>query len=451
MRAALLALAALAAPYAAFAAMEETVAGPEYDRSFLVRQALGTNYRELWKTPVEVPVLSLDHYAGGLSPTRTVGGGQTLGLALAGADGRSYTFRPVDKDASRHLGEGAQQSLAGEIFRDTTSAAHPASNVMVSPLARAAGVLHTTPRLVVMPDSPTLGEYRETFAGVLGTIDVFPQDASEAPPGFAGAEEILSTDDMFARIDANPQEHIDGPAYVRARLFDAFIGDWDRHGGNWRWARLPGRTQWVPLPEDRDLAFVSYEGIMLFWARLFDPRLITFEADYPSADGLTRQAAELDRRILSDVPQWIWEVTALDLTRRLDDDAIEAAILRMPVAYRERSGDELRTKLRERRDRLPSMADSLYAHLSREVDVHVTDVPEWIAVHWLPDGDLIVRVTEGREDDPWFERRFRRGETRRVRIVGPYGDDYVSYEGSRGFRGIRVEVVAPEEPDAEDG
>jgi hypothetical protein len=427
----------------ASAAMETAVAGAEYDRSFLGRQALGNNYRDLWKTPIQVPMLDLRHYAGGLRPVRTVGGGQTLGLALEGADGRSYTFRPIDKDARRHLDEESQGGLAGEIFKDQTSAAHPASSIIVTPLASAAGVLHTTPHLAVMPDSPALGEFRTTFAGVLGTIDVFPQDATEAPPGFARAREIVSTDDLLERIRKGPEERIDAPAYVRARLFDVFIGDWDRHGGNWRWARLPGREEWVPLPEDRDLAFANYEGIMLFWARFFDPRLITFRASYPSAEGMTRQAAPLDSVLLASVPAWIWEVTALDLTKRLHDDVIDAAIHRMPAEYREISGEALAANLRERRDRLPDMADTIYLQLSREVDVHVTDVPEWIEVRWLPGGDLVIRVIEGRAEEPWFERRFRRGETERVRIVGPFGDDFVSYQGSRGFRGIHVEVVPP--------
>lgn len=427
----------------ASAATETAVAGTEYDRSFLARQALGNNYRELWKTPIQVPVLDLRHYAGGLRAARTVGGGQTLGLALDGADGRSYTFRPVDKDPSRHLHADYRGGLVGELYKDQTSAAHPASSVIVTPLASAAGVLHTTPLLAIMPDDPTLREFRETFSGVLGTIDVFPQDAREAPPGFAGALEIISTDDLLGRLHSSPDERVDGASYVRARLFDAFIGDWDRHGGNWRWAKFRGRAEWVPLPEDRDLAFANYEGIMLFWARLFDPRLITFRAEYPSAEGLTRQAAALDRVFLANVPGWIWEVTALDLVNRLSDEVIDSAMARMPTAYRDISGETLATNLRARRDRLPGMADTLYRKLSAEVDVVLTDAPEWIGVYWLPGGDLVVRVIEGRADEPWYERRFRRGVTRRVRIIGPVGDDFVSFDGSRGFRGIHVDVVPP--------
>ena len=52
----------------------------------------------------------------------------------------------------------------------------------------AAGLLHNTPRLVVMPDDPALGEFRDDFKGLAGNIEEFTGQA-----GFAGAlTEIVS-------------------------------------------------------------------------------------------------------------------------------------------------------------------------------------------------------------------------------------------------------------------
>ena len=45
-----------------------------------------------------VKVLSLQTVGGGLSPVTRVGGNETLGLAMKGQDGLSYTFRAVDKN-----------------------------------------------------------------------------------------------------------------------------------------------------------------------------------------------------------------------------------------------------------------------------------------------------------------------------------------------------------------
>src|SRR4051812_30849629 len=57
------------------------VAGEHYKASGLHRFLFGADYRDLWTTPVELPVLDLQRYAGGLKPVRRVGGQETKGLA----------------------------------------------------------------------------------------------------------------------------------------------------------------------------------------------------------------------------------------------------------------------------------------------------------------------------------------------------------------------------------
>ncbi|HEU5311842.1 MAG TPA: hypothetical protein VFV24_10350, partial [Candidatus Eisenbacteria bacterium] len=63
--------------------------GPEYSTSGFHTFWFGEGYRDLWTTPVTLPVLDLESFAGGLTPVRQVGQLQTPGLAMAGANGRS--------------------------------------------------------------------------------------------------------------------------------------------------------------------------------------------------------------------------------------------------------------------------------------------------------------------------------------------------------------------------
>ena len=46
------------------------VPGKAYAAGTLHRMLLGAQYRELWITPIEVPVLDLEHFAGGLTPMK---------------------------------------------------------------------------------------------------------------------------------------------------------------------------------------------------------------------------------------------------------------------------------------------------------------------------------------------------------------------------------------------
>ncbi len=190
---------------------------------------LGADYRDVWIAPIEVEVLDMQQEAGGLRPLFRVGGLQTYGLAMAGADGKSYTFRSLVKDLGHALPEDFREYLADDVVQDQLSSAHPATPLMVPPLAAAAGVLHNVPRLVIMPDDPALGEFRELFAGRLGTFEQFPTPASDQYAGFNGATEILSSADMWQRMLDDPGTRIDVKAFLRARLLDFFLGDWDRH------------------------------------------------------------------------------------------------------------------------------------------------------------------------------------------------------------------------------
>jgi hypothetical protein len=61
--------------------------------------------------------------------------------------------------------------LLGDIVQDLTSTVHPGGALVVAPLLEAAGVLHATPQLAVMPDDPRLGEFRSSFAGMLGLLE----------------------------------------------------------------------------------------------------------------------------------------------------------------------------------------------------------------------------------------------------------------------------------------
>src|SRR5690606_29148574 len=71
-------------------------AGEHYDVGGVLRALGGANWRDLWGTPVRVPVLNLATHAGGLEVDEA-GGRQSRTLHFHGADGRRYIFRSTDK------------------------------------------------------------------------------------------------------------------------------------------------------------------------------------------------------------------------------------------------------------------------------------------------------------------------------------------------------------------
>ncbi|HEX5133234.1 MAG TPA: BamA/TamA family outer membrane protein [Candidatus Krumholzibacteria bacterium] len=438
---------------AAGARTRSVVAGEHYRAGGLHRFLLGSDYRNLWTAPIDVPELDLAAFAGGLTAVKRVGGQQTLGLAMKGADGRAYTFRGLDKDPTEILPPEYHGTLVNRVLQDQIASSFPGGAVAVPPLLEAAGVLHARPVLFVMPDDPRLGEFQSLFAGVLGTLEEYPLAAGNGNPGFAGATEIISGEELWTRMDESPATRPDSRAFLTARLVDLLIGDWDRHRGQWRWAWVPDHDAWLPIPEDRDQAFVRFEGLLPAAGRQHLPQFVSFDDDYPSVEGLTWNGRDGDRRILVDVEKPVWDAVALELRGRITDAVIADAVSRLPRPYRDIQGAELDAALRERRDHLPDVANRFYRLLARDVDVHATRQSEHVVVTRTDAGDVAVRISlipaaNTTPSAPYFERVFHANETDEVRIYLGGGADSVVATGTGG--GITVRVIDPDGNDVID-
>jgi Omp85 superfamily domain len=437
---ALLSLLAAPVPLTAQEDSVTVVPGARYAAGDLHRWLLGEGYRDLWVTPTRVPVLDLEKVGGGLTPVERGGSVQTKALRFRAADGQEYNFRSLDKELTPALPPFARETLLDWIRQDVTSAQMPVAPIVATPILDAVGVLNPGPRLVVLPDDPALGEFREEYGGMLGTFEHHPSEIEEGVGGFAGSVEVKGTDGMLEDVEDGPRDRVDARAFLTARLVDMLIGDWDRHEGQWRWARYDrdGTRWWVPVPEDRDYAFVYYDGTLLHGARAVGlARLVRFEDDYASLRAMMANSLELNRRLLAELPRPVWDSIAGFVHSRITDDVIAAALARVPPELRGESTDELERKLRARRDRLPDLAQRFYRFLAEMVEVHSTDADETASITRLPGGGAEVVITAA-DGTPVYRRSFSPGETREIRIDLHGGDDRAIVQGSAGAISLRI-------------
>ncbi|HET7321521.1 MAG TPA: hypothetical protein VFI96_03430, partial [Longimicrobiaceae bacterium] len=443
-------LLALLAPCALAAQTVDSVtvvAGPEYAAPGWQRTLLGSHYRDRWTTPIRVPVLDLDRYAGGLTPVEVGGGMQTITLHFQGADGQEYIFRSVNKDPKIADEPALRNTPVQRLVKDQTSSLHPAGALVVPPLLEAVGVPHPTPAFYVMPDDPALGEFRERFAGMLGTMVVKPNEGEGDTPGFGGYTKITATDKLLERLEDDSDERIDARAYLTARLVDLVIGDWDRNPDNWRWAGVDsaGARYWVAVPRDRDYALVDYDGLIMGAARHVLPNAVHFTPTIHNVYGLTLNARALDRQFLAGLDRATWDSVTAFVQGRLTDAVIDSAIGRIPAGYREIGAAELSSRLKSRRNSLADAAREFYHLLVTDVDVQATDKRDIAFVDRLEDGSVMVRIydadKEGRpKEHPYFERRFLPDETNEVRLDMHGGADQATVRGN-GPAGVTVRVI----------
>ena len=372
------------------------VAGPEYAAGGFHRTLLGDNYRDIWTTRIKVPVLDLRTFAGGLKPGKLGGGLQTRSIRFFAPDSSEWVFRSVLK-VGRVLSKQYDHTIIAYIFADYGSASHPTGAIAALPFQEIAGILAPSPRLAVMPDDPILGKYRKEFAGMLGEIEQYPTVPNNGA-AFANASDIIDSDKLLEKINEDPGERVDARALLTARLMDMFMGDNDRHPGQWKWARMgkKGTTPWEPIARDRDKVFVSYGGTIGNLARLALPALVKFNGTYSNPTALFANAMDFDRRVLSGLDKSVWDSTAESLTRTLSDAEIDKAIATLPPQYAPTSL-RLDATLRERRNNLKAEADNYYQVLSSVVDIQGTDENDDATIVRNADGSVNVGLSSAKK------------------------------------------------------
>jgi len=429
---------AVAQPRTAPAARPESLtvaASTKYGASGLWRWLVGNTYRELWATPTRVPVLDLRTYAGGLTLTKDGGGQQTRSLRFEAADGTEYSFRLSDKVMTA-VPPVFQGTRVVPILQDQVSAMHPAGAVIAAPILRASGVMHPTAVHMVLPDDSALGEFRVEFAGRLGMLEEFPSMPKNAP-GFGNATAIIDSDSLLLRINGDGRERVNAHTYLTARLTDFLINDNDRHGGNWKWARLRDdpHALWEPIARDRDHAFVAFDGVVMRMTRLWSPLLPAF-GPTPHVPSLTKPRL-IDARLLAGLERHAWDSVATALQARITDSVIAVASRAMPLEY-QASAPRLAAVLRTRRDGITAASRQFYSLLAERVEVHGTDVADRARITRDRDGAVLVQLES--HNVTTFLRRFDPTETSEIVVYLHGGDDSVLVAGVAS-RSVTVRVV----------
>ena len=202
---------------------------------------------------------------------------------------------------------------------------------------------------------------------------------------------------------------------------------------------------WLPIPEDRDKAFIGFTGLVMAVARNPLPRqIIEFGDKYPSQLSLTTTGWELDREFLVELDKAAWDSVVKAFCGDLPDPVIEDAVRKLPQPHYKLVGETLAEALKSRRDALPEFASEYYKLITRQPEIQATDQDEYVQCEHMPNGDLVVRIgliegAGGEREALYFQRTFHPEETREVRIYLRGGDDRAEISGTKGRIALRID------------
>lgn len=430
----------------------------EVDKSGFHRGMFGERYRKYYGVQVEAPVAVLDTLYGGLTPVRKGGGHQSKSLRLQHPDGRQFVLRALRKSAELYLQAIAfkDQYIVGDfegtategIIQDFYTGSHPYAPFTVAPMAKKLGINHTIPKLIYVPKHEALLGFVDDFGDELYMIEEHVSEG-HTDASFGDAKAILSSDDLLLKLRKDEDFQLDRKAYIRARLFDMVLGDWDRHPDQWRWAEYKnpeGGKIYRPIPRDRDQAFSRMgDGWLVGWATRVVPSMRLFEGfeeEIRNVRGLNSspKTFALDISLLSGTAWEDWKEQARFIEENLDAATIGAGWDNLPDEVRDETEKEWTAYLLNRASQLQQTAKTYYKVLHRFGVVRGTDKDDYFRISTQGDQLLVegFRI-KGKDKTPFYRNLFDPKITKEVWIYSL--DDKDQFEVVDNSTGIRLRLV----------
>ncbi len=407
------------------------IPGEEYEAGWLHELFFGEHWRDVWTTPLKVEILDLNNFDGGIVPIKRGGGQQTKSLRFKSKNGQIWKFRSVAKDPSKILPPDLQDTFADDIVQDQISTANPMAPFVVSTFLDAVDLIEAKPYLFFLPDDERLGEFRKEFGGLLGFIEIHPDEGENGKPGFNGAIDVKGTYRLLYHLEEKRNQKVNSKELLKARLIDILLGDWDRHMDQWRWVkyREDEREGWYPIPRDRDQVFSKYDGIFPYMAAYLVPPLNNFGYDYPQMEDLTWNGKHLDRRFLTELDKQTWDSVTIFIKDRITDSVIDSALKKLPSEIYDLCVEEIETKLKSRRDKIIEASHEYYYRLNKYADVFCSAKNDYVVVNRIDDKNTEVSVykrdknTGEKKSEPLYHKVFDNEITIDLRIHLNDGDD----------------------------
>lgn len=415
----------------------------------------GKHYREYYSKPIKARNVNLDTLYGGLKPLKAGGGHQSKSLRLEDKNGRQYVMRALKKSATRFLQSVAfkdqyiekefRDTYAEDFLLDFYTSSHPYTPFIVGDLADEVGVNHSNPKLFYVPKQNALADFNENFGDELYMIEERPASGFENLESFGKPEAIISTDDVLKNLIKDEKYAVDEKAYIRARLFDMLIGDWDRHYDQWRWGeyKVDGKVIYRPIPRDRDQAFPKYGGALLSLLMKMPAlrHMQSFRGEIRNVKWFNMEAYPLDIRFLRTSDEKVWKEEAAFIQKNLSDEDIDRAFKNLPKEMQDGTIEMIKGYLKERRASLAEVAGDYYKVLQDVVLIVGTDKKDKFVITRLPDRKTEVKVFRIKKDGEEFQysRIYDRKETRQLWFYGLDDDDIFEVKGKEnGAIGLKL-------------
>ncbi|PAM96574.1 metallophosphoesterase [Flavobacterium sp. IR1] len=426
------------------------------------RFLFGNHYRKYYSLPIEAKIATVDTLKGGLKPIREGGGHQSVSLRMSDPKGREYVMRALKKSATVFLQSVAfkdqyvvndfQNTYAENFLLDFYTTSHPYTPFVIGNLADNLGIAHTNPILYYIPKQNGLKEFNSNFGDQLYMIEERPADNHLDAKNFGNPRNIISTDDMLKNLHKDEKYAVDEKEYIKARLFDMLIGDWDRHSDQWRWAeyKVGDKIIYKPIPRDRDQAFSKYDGTLLSILMNIPAlrHMRSFKDKIDNVKWLNREPYPMDLAFLKTADEQDWITQAKYIQENLSDAAIDNAFKSLPKEVQDETIEDIKRKLKNRKKELQKYASAYSDVLSKTVMIAGTDKKDKFVINHNAKKSIEIKVyrTKKEGEELIYTKTVTDAKTKNLWIYGLDDNDTFEVVGDQKSR-IKIRLIGGQNND----
>ncbi|WP_298286590.1 metallophosphoesterase [uncultured Lutibacter sp.] len=419
----------------------------EVRKSKLHNMLWGKHYRKYYGTSISAPTVLLDTLFGGLKPTRKGGGNQSRSLRLEDKNGKEYVMRALRKSATQYIQAVAykdtyvegqfENTYAENLLLDIYTTAHPYAPFSVGKLSDAINIYHPNPILYYVPKQNALKNFNHDFGDELYMIEERAADNHGDKANFGYSNKLISTVDLLEKLRETDDNTIDENSYIRARLFDMLIGDWDRHEDQWRWAEFKDGKKKIyqPVPRDRDQAFSKNDGFILGFITRAIPALKlmqVYDSNIRNVKWFNLEPYPLDMALINNSTYKNWQEQVNFIQKNITDEVIEDAFNKLPTEVNDETILEIKKKLKGRLQNLPLIAEKYYNQLSKYGVVKGTDKDNWFDIERLENGETSIKIfniKNNKKGNKIFEKTYSKNKTKELWVYGLDDNDVFNVTG----------------------
>lgn len=416
-----------------------------HKRSWIYNLIVGKHYRELYSIPITVKSTELYNLHGGL---KYIGQLPRLhAIFFEDKNSHLYLVRPlggattfIESDFFRNTYNVKEykDTYISKFVGDAYTITHPYAFLVASKLAKEIGASSFNAEIYYIPKyatTDTIADGTKIDDRLISIYDL---------KNFSIHSKVINTNELLNKIQESKSFHVNQTEYIRERILDLLIGDWNKTEENWQWYEIPKADSliYMPMVADRSHVFTKVDGAFFkIMLNVFGLTSITnYDYKYNNLKKANGIAIPLDIALVSRTSNDIWIEQAKHIKGLLTDSIIEEAFKTLPQEiYETKETEIIKNNLKKRRDAIDDISKKYYEILQETPVITGTNKDDLFVIEQDGRHSNYVRIYDRTSNELLLDKKYTKG-TQEIWLYGLEGNDEFRIQ-DRSKRSIPITLV----------